>query len=106
VTATGGRARDRRAPEDASTAVCRWRWRGECRFDYNNVLQGAGYLLAKLDPPRKDVWSRPMREGMNIWLKAQQNITYTPKVRPSRQGAWWWWWWCVCVCVCVCGVQR
>jgi hypothetical protein len=49
-------------------------------FDYNNVLQGTGYLLAKMDPKNKDQWSRPLRDGMAIWLKSQQNITYTPKV--------------------------
>jgi hypothetical protein len=51
-----------------------------CRFDYNNMLQGVSYLMAKLEPKRKEEWSRPIRESMTIWLKGQDNITYTDKV--------------------------
>ena len=51
-----------------------------CRFDYNNMLQGVSYLLAKLDPGKKEQWSRPIRETMTTWLRGQDNITYTPKV--------------------------
>jgi hypothetical protein len=51
------------------------------RFDYNNMVQPTGYLLAKLDPSRKEEYSRPIRDVMALWLNAQSNITYTPKVR-------------------------
>lgn len=44
------------------------------------MLQGVSYLLAKLDPGKKDLWSRPIRETMTTWLRGQDNITYTPKV--------------------------
>ncbi|WIA22858.1 hypothetical protein OEZ86_009804 [Tetradesmus obliquus] len=49
------------------------------RFDYNNMVQPTGYLLAKLDPSRKEEYSRPIRDVMALWLNAQSNITYTPK---------------------------
>eukprot|EP00877_Chromochloris_zofingiensis_P004306 jgi/Chrzof1/13877/Cz08g15270.t1 len=49
------------------------------RYDYNNVVQAAGYLLAKLDPANKDKYSQPIRTVMDKWLNAQANITYSPK---------------------------
>jgi len=54
------------------------------RYDYNNMLQGVSYLLAKLDPAKKDQWSRPIRETMTTWLRGQDNITYTEQVRDMR----------------------
>lgn len=45
------------------------------------MLQGVSYLMAKLEPNKKDQWSRPMRESMATWLRGQDNITYTEKVR-------------------------
>jgi hypothetical protein len=44
------------------------------------MVQPTGYLLAKLDPSRKEEYSRPIRDVMALWLNAQSNITYTPKV--------------------------
>lgn len=52
-----------------------------CRFDYNNLIQGVGYLMAKLDPANKDKYLNPIREVMKLWLTASSNITYTPKVK-------------------------
>jgi hypothetical protein len=37
--------------------------------------------MAKLEPSKKDQWSRPMRDTMATWLRGQDNITYTEKVR-------------------------
>lgn len=56
------------------------------RYDYNNMLQGVSYLLAKLDPAKKEQWSRPIRETMTTWLRGQDNITYTEQVRDSVRG--------------------
>jgi hypothetical protein len=44
------------------------------------MLQGVSYLMAKLEPSKKDQWSRPMRDTMATWLRGQDNITYTEKV--------------------------
>eukprot|EP00878_Enallax_costatus_P032996 GHUV01036361.1.p1 GENE.GHUV01036361.1~~GHUV01036361.1.p1 ORF type:complete len:360 (+),score=63.97 GHUV01036361.1:108-1187(+) len=49
------------------------------RFDYNNLVQGVGYLLAKLDPSNKDKYMSPIRDVMKLWLSAQSSISYTPK---------------------------
>jgi hypothetical protein len=51
------------------------------------MLQGVSYLMAKLEPKRKEEWSRPIRESMTIWLKGQDNITYTEKVISYKQVA-------------------
>ena len=47
------------------------------RFDYNNLQQGAGYLLALLYPERKDTYTQPIRDVMQLWLNARSNISYT-----------------------------
>jgi hypothetical protein len=57
-------------------------WYCYYRFDYNNMLQGTSYLMAKLEPNRKDQWSRTIRDSMATWLRGQDNITYTEKVLP------------------------
>lgn len=56
------------------------------RFDYNNLVQAVGYLLAKQDAAKKEEYSKPIRDVMNLWLTASSNITYTPKVT-ARSGS-------------------
>lgn len=51
------------------------------------MLQGVSYLMAKLEPNRKDQWSRPIRDTMTTWLRGQDNITYTEKVRMRTHPA-------------------
>eukprot|EP00879_Flechtneria_rotunda_P028659 GHRR01030865.1.p1 GENE.GHRR01030865.1~~GHRR01030865.1.p1 ORF type:complete len:193 (+),score=55.97 GHRR01030865.1:922-1500(+) len=56
------------------------------RFDYNNLVQGVGYLLAKLDPANKDKYTQPIRNVMNLWLTAGSDITFSPQVGPCDVG--------------------
>lgn len=56
------------------------------RFDYNNLVQGVGYLMAKLDSANKDKYMTPISSVMKLWLTAQSSISYTPKVRGA--GSW------------------
>lgn len=57
-----------------------WRLFLECRFDYNNVIQGAAFLLAKQDPSTKDDYAKNIKDVMSLWLNGRSNITYTAKV--------------------------
>jgi hypothetical protein len=50
------------------------------------MLQGVSYLMAKLEPSRKDQWSRTIRDSMATWLRGQDNITFTPKVRSKKDA--------------------
>jgi hypothetical protein len=52
----------------------------ECRFDYNNVIQGAAFLLAKQDPSTKDDYAKNIKDVMSLWLNGRSSITYTAKV--------------------------
>jgi hypothetical protein len=62
------------------------------RFDWNNVGQAAGYLVAQdaqrrgereegagPDTEVRDRFSQPIREGMNKWLRGIDGITYSPQ---------------------------
>eukprot|EP00775_Hariotina_reticulata_P011571 gene11571-11715_t len=49
------------------------------RFDYNNVIQGVAFLLAKQDSSKKDDYAKNIRDVMSLWLNGRSNITYTPK---------------------------
>ena len=49
------------------------------RYDYNNMIQAMGYVMAKIDPDSKEIYLQPIRTTMDLWLNAQSNITYTPK---------------------------
>lgn len=50
------------------------------RFDYNNLQQGAGYLMSLLFPQNRDRYMQPIRDVMDKWLNQKDNITITDKV--------------------------
>jgi hypothetical protein len=70
---------------DPAVALTR-EWLACCRFTFDNVIQGAGYLIAQLDKGNKDKYSQPMRTVMDVWLGANSGITYTPKVSHEARG--------------------
>jgi hypothetical protein len=49
------------------------------RYDYNNMIQANGYLMAKIDPNSKDTYLRPIRDTMDLWLNAKSSIQYSPQ---------------------------
>jgi len=56
------------------------------RFDYNNLQQGVGFLMALLYPAKRDQYMQPARDVMALWLNQRSNITFTEKVGWFMRG--------------------